>query len=419
MSIRLIVLSLTKKMWPIVSVYACVGMLSALVAFLLKDSIPFELSVIVNAETLNSILTILASTMLAVTTFSLSTMVSAYGAATAHATPRASSLITADRTTQNALSTFMGAFIFSLVGIIALNMGLYEGGGRFLLLVLTLGIITLIIVMLIRWIERLTSLGRVGEVSALVEREAAKALALRARRPTLGCNRLGKLPERYEENQCINAESTGYVRFFNSHALHVLAEEEDVQVYLLAMPGKFVNAGGMLATSSAPLSEAARAAMQRCFSIGDQRSFEQDSRFGICVLAEIATRAVSAAVNDSGTAIDIVGRLGRVLGAYVEERNQRDEVTFARFWVPELRAEDLFQDAFAALMRDAAGIFEVQSRIQKVLGALASKGEDFREQASAYAVLALSYSDAHLFLPEEKQALWEIAAPLVQKVSSP
>lgn len=189
-SVKFTILALAKKIWPKVTAYALLGVLSALVAVIFKGYIPEELSKIVGAETAGNILTILASSMLAVTTFSLSTMVSAYGAATTNVTPRATRLITEDKTTQNALSTFLGTFLFSLVGIIALNMGLYEGGGRFILFVFTIATVIFIVVTFIRWIDRLTTLGRVNETNGLIEKAATKALTLRAHKPPMAATAL-------------------------------------------------------------------------------------------------------------------------------------------------------------------------------------------------------------------------------------
>lgn len=74
--------------------------------------IPESVSVKVGAEAVDNILNILASSMLAVTTFSLSIMVTAYGSATTNVTPRATRLVVEDVTTQNVLATFIGSFIF-------------------------------------------------------------------------------------------------------------------------------------------------------------------------------------------------------------------------------------------------------------------------------------------------------------------
>src|SRR3546814_17845649 len=97
--------------------------------------------------------------MLAVTTFSLSTRVAAYGAASSGVTPRATTLVIEDTTTQNALATFIGSFLFSLVGIIALSTGAYGVQGRVLLFAVTIGVVILIVYMLLRWINHLSKLG--------------------------------------------------------------------------------------------------------------------------------------------------------------------------------------------------------------------------------------------------------------------
>ncbi len=56
--------------------------------------------------------------MLTVTTFSLSITVSAYGSATSNVTPRATTLLIEDGLTQTVLSTFLGSFLFGIVGLV-------------------------------------------------------------------------------------------------------------------------------------------------------------------------------------------------------------------------------------------------------------------------------------------------------------
>lgn len=120
---------------------------------------------------------------------------------------------------------------------------------------------------------------------------------------------------------------------------------------------------------------------------------------------------MSPAVNDHGTAIDIVVRLGRVLEVYAVER-QEEEADFKRVWVPELSVDDLFQDAFNPIARDAAGSFEVQARLQKTLVHLGGLSGEYREAAMKYARLALRYSEDKIFLEEEKAELRRIAEAL-------
>ena len=124
--------------------------------------------------------------MLAVTVFSVSTMVAAYGAATSNVTPRATKLLMEDNTSQNVLGTFIGAFLFSLVGIIALSTGLYGSQGRAILLVVTVGLIALIAVTILRWIDYLSRFGRLGETIQRVEEATWKAMKTRLAHPYLG-----------------------------------------------------------------------------------------------------------------------------------------------------------------------------------------------------------------------------------------
>ncbi len=72
----------------------------------------------------------------------------------------------------------------------------------------------------------------------------------------------------------------------------------------------------------------------RAFSIGTIRTFDQDPRFGLCVLTEIAERALSPAVNDPGTAIDILGRAVRVLSLWTDRGEV--QLSFPLLWVPPI-----------------------------------------------------------------------------------
>ncbi len=100
-----------KKLWFRATLFAIVAIITALLSILFKSMIPESVSVKVGAEAVDNILNILASSMLAVTTFSLSIMVTAYGSATTNVTPRATRLVVEDVTTQNVLATFIGSFL--------------------------------------------------------------------------------------------------------------------------------------------------------------------------------------------------------------------------------------------------------------------------------------------------------------------
>ncbi len=127
--------------------------LSTTLVFLAKTMDTEEIGRLVPAitkESLESLLSIIAPSMLVVATFAVGSMVSAYASARNTATPRSFSLVIADDVSQNALSTFIGAFIYSIVALVALMNGYYEKAGRFALFVLTFIILVMVIVTFVR-----------------------------------------------------------------------------------------------------------------------------------------------------------------------------------------------------------------------------------------------------------------------------
>ncbi len=71
-----------------------------------------------------------------------------------------------DSAAQNALSTFLGGFLFGIVGIAALSTGIYGDQGRAILFIFTMAMIVWIAITLLRWIQTLSHFGRVPDTIA-------------------------------------------------------------------------------------------------------------------------------------------------------------------------------------------------------------------------------------------------------------
>lgn len=356
-----------KKVWFRVVGFAIFAILTVGLAPGFAQLLPAGLGVGLASVSVDPILTILASSLLAVTTFSLSIAVYAFAAAAVNATPRATALLQEDPTTQNVLATFLGAFLFSLIGLIALRAGLFERSGQVFLFLATLVVVTLVVAALLRWISHLMTFGRMEDTLDRVERAAAESLEKRLANPYLRGNPLhDALPE---DAVPIASRRTGYVQHVDVGALDDCAEALGAELYVTALPGSFVHPAAQLVwlRGNAPGDEHIET-MRQAFTLGSERSFDQDPRFGLIVLSEIALRALSPAVNDPGTAISVIGRLVRVLSSWQE----RDDpaIDYPAIYVPPVHPGDAISDAFAPLARDGAGIIEVQIRLQKALNAL-------------------------------------------------
>ncbi|MEN5083416.1 DUF2254 domain-containing protein [Bosea sp. TWI1241] len=405
----------TRRLWVRSALFSMLGALTALVAILLRPFISSALAERIGADSVDNILGIMASSMLAVTTFSLGAMVSAYAGVAGSVTPRATTLLLQDTKAQNALSTFIGAFLFSIVGIVALSTGSYGPEGRAVLFIVTVVVIGVVVVTLLRWIEYLSRLGRLGETTKRVEEAAAGALRERRRHPHMGA--LPPPDAAPAGGQAIHGGETGYLQHLDVAALDALAQEAGGRIDVCVLPGTFVAPETVLARATAPLDEEGAERARRAFSIGDMRSFDQDPRFGLAVLAEIASRALSSATNDPGTAIDVIGRTVRVLSIWaepgVEEEPRCQNVT-----VPALETRDLFDDLFITVARDGAQAVEIGIRLQKGLAMLATAGDGrlapaalhHSELAAARALAALSFEPDRRLIVEQAEAVRAAAA---------
>ncbi len=411
---------LTRRLWVRATAIGIMGVVAAILAAVAEQYIPFPLPGDIGADSVDSILGILASSMLAVTTFSLNVMTSAYGQATSNVTPRATRLLMEDRVTQNALSTFLGSFLFGIVGIIVLQIGAYGERGRIVLFVVTIFVIALVVIALLRWIDHLTRLGRVGETTMRVENATRKAIEERIDAPFLGGRPLRDAEAEIPADAiAITSEEIGYVQHIDMGALASCAERYELELYVRVLPGAFVFADTPLVAALGLKGagdeerDDATARIRRAFTRGIERNYDQDPRFGFAVLSEIASRGLSPGVNDAGTALDVIGRSGRLLALWQGWFAAADnaETRHERVWVPPLDIADLFEDAFMLVARDGAGHIEVQLRLQKVLRALARLPYPrMRAAALAQAELAEQRAMAGLTMPADRHRLQQAIA---------
>jgi uncharacterized membrane protein len=372
----------------------------------LEDTLPS-----VTLDSLDTLLTTMSASMLVIATFAVASMVSAYSSAANEATPRTFTLVVADDVSQNALSTFVGAFIFSIVAIVTLKNSYYGEAGRFTLFALTLLVFAIVIGVFVRWVDRIARLGRVGSTIEKVERAAAESLGRRRAAPTLRAKPIDDGPP---QGNALYGSSIGYVQHVEVETLQSCAERADARIRVTAMPGSLAAPGRPLAwvlTESGELSDADRTSIEKAFLIGDRRVFDDDPRFGLIVLSEVASRALSPGINDPGTAIDIVGRLVRLFVLWIEPPDEHRSIRYDRVQVPEIELADMFDDAFTPIARDGARCIEVVVRLLKMLHALASTGDDrMRKLAIRHANLALARAEIALDLEEDRKLARDVAA---------
>lgn len=390
------------------AVYGSIALAVALLTPPITNYLPVSLTSWVKPDSLKGLLEIVASSMLVVTTFSLGTMVAAYTAAANMATPRASKVLIDDPISQRVISTFIGAFVFSIVSLIALALGYYDQQGQTLLLFSTALVIAAVIVTLFGWVDYLSNLVRLGAVLNKVEAAVERALSARRAAPFMGARPADGMPP---HGHAIRIEETGYVAAIDLAMLERVAAGRQGEIRLAILPGKLVGPQTDLFRSSFVPDAEEAPVLKGAVSLAAERSIEQDPRYGVIILAEIASRALSPGINDPGTAIGVISRLERLLTTWSAPLEAAPEIEFPHVVAPPpITADDLCQDGFGPLARDGAPVFEVGVRLQKTLAVLAGLGRaDLAQAAANQSERALRTAEAELTLQSDRDNLADLA----------
>src|SRR5689334_19439257 len=192
-----------------------------------------------------------------------------------------------DRGTQLTLGTFVATFVYAVLLLASIGVGSHGEFVPHLGVTVTLGLMVADLAVLIYFIHHTAVSIQLPQVIASIAADLAVAT---------------------------REQVSGYVQFIRHQSLVRLATEADAVINLEHRPGHFVVRGHRFATVWPP--EAARhirQALGRAHVVGPHRTLSQDVSFGIDQLVEIALRALSAAVNDTFTALTCIDWLGENL----------------------------------------------------------------------------------------------------------
>lgn len=359
---------LRRRLWVTVALYCALGVAASLISAELRDYVPAEFPLKLGSDSVDDILSILASSMLAVATFALTTLVTAYTSISANLSPRAALLLVGDSGVRNPLGTFVGAFIYSVVGIIAVHTGYYGAQGRVLLYFVTLAVLALVVLAMVRWIGQISSLAQSRNVIDRLVKAAQKALA--APTTQLEDDDHGEARPPPPGAATLQAHAVGFVQNIDVRRLNRLGTETKTTIRLEAAPGFFVHGGAPLMSieGPAPNAEGLRD-LRAAISIGPARTFEQDPLFALEVLGEIAARALSPGVNDPGTAREVMHRTTVMLSKALEGDPPGPELRQVRLRTISCRA--VLEAYLGPVARDGAGDPSLQLDLQAALCALA------------------------------------------------
>jgi uncharacterized membrane protein len=228
--------------------------------------------------------------------------------------PRLVAWLVGSSVMHHSLGAFTGTFLYSLAAIAWVDRG---GSGTVPLLTVAIAIAWLLVSVgfFVMLVERLQML-QIARVLAYAGDQGRAVIAayqpLAAEAPDDGA-----LPS--VSQVLAHHGGPAVVQAVDLRRLAGLAEREGAVVAMAAAVGDTpVDGMSLLRVHGAkrPLSESA---LRRCVQLGEQRTFEQDPKYALRLIVDIAIKALSPAINDPTTAVqaldqieDLLLRLGRV-----------------------------------------------------------------------------------------------------------
>ncbi|HEX8309970.1 MAG TPA: DUF2254 domain-containing protein [Chthoniobacteraceae bacterium] len=276
-------------------------------------------------EGARSLLSAVAGAMITVTGVTFSVMIVAFTLASSQFTPRLLRGFMRDLGNQTVLGVFIANFTFCLAILRVVGGPADEFIPR-ISVTAALALTAVSVCAMVYFIHHASAIIQAQSIIADVGRELDLAIATlypeEIGHPARAITSPADLPDDFLK-RCVQvpAEQNDYLEAIDGEGLLRGAEEQGLVLSIEVRPGDFIGAGEplLLAYPTEKVTDDVRGQLYSAFIFGPQRTQTQDPEFVLNELVEIAVRALSLAINDPGTAVLCIDRLGAAL-AHVAER---------------------------------------------------------------------------------------------------
>ena len=264
------------------------------------------------------LLTTVAAAVITVVGVVFSIMIVALTLASTQFGPRMLRNFIRDRGTQHTLGVFVATFVYAILTLVSVGTG-HPSFVPAISITVTLLALVLDMGVLIYFINHISNSIQLPQVIASIARDLVGAIAAEGARADVGLVEsslsLQEIERQMAESGSIlRTPRSGYLQFVDYATLVRLASSSNAVVRLHHRPGHFLVAGQPLATVWPPQAAASVGrSLERGHLTGPYRTLAQDIAFAVDQLVEIAIRALSAAVNDTFTAMTCIDWLGESL----------------------------------------------------------------------------------------------------------
>ena len=277
------------------------------------------------ADGARGVLTAIAGSMMTVAALSFSLTLSTLAQVSSQYTPRVMRNFMRSRTNQLVLGTFVSIFAYCLFVLRTIRGGDEDKfippiavTGSLVLALLSIGVLIFFIHHMASSIQASNIvLEATQETEAAIQRLFPQKMGSKAE--------LGKEAELLRQTQDLRwvpvlAQGNGYVQDIDNDGLLAMAQELGGVVRMEHGIGSFVARGAPLASVARyatplplPLAVKITDDLNEHFSLGSQRSLEQDVGFGLRQIVDIALKALSPGINDTTTSVICIDYLGSLV----------------------------------------------------------------------------------------------------------
>jgi uncharacterized membrane protein len=265
-----------------------------------------------DADAARDILTAIAAAVITVVTLVFSITIVTLTLASTQFGPRMLRNFIRDWITQITLGSFVATFIFSILALVSIGSGGHASFVPHLSITVCMALVVLDVAVLVLFIDHIAKSIQLPEVIASIARDLSRAIEVDGGLPAAGGRKAGwsvsEVTARLDEDSgVVRAPSSGYLQFVRIDKLIEISSASHAVIRLLHRPGHFVTEGEPLAdvwpAAAAPI---VAAALGGAHATGSYRTLTQDLSFAVDQLVEIGIRALSAAVNDTFTALTCI-----------------------------------------------------------------------------------------------------------------
>lgn len=265
-----------------------------------------------DAEGSRAMLSAIAGSMITIAGVGFSITIVALAQASTQYSPRVLRNFMRDRSNQVVLGMFVGVFAYCLVVLRNIVSGT---DGEFVpALAVFIGFLLSIVGVgsLIYFIHHIATSIQASHMLASITAETITALERTCRETATNAAPQKSEPPG-EDWFSLVSDTTGYLQRIEVKDLVALACKNDITIKMAEGVGQFVIQDQPFAWASRKPAESVVVAVNNCCAVGEYRTVDQDAGFGIRQIVDIALKALSPGINDTGTAISCLDYLSAIL----------------------------------------------------------------------------------------------------------